>query len=137
MVFKGLGEQVYTMKVNVADALFSMVMVTLLVPQMGIWGYIAVVYSSEMINLGFSLARLKKVTGVLPSVLKSVALPCLGVLLMLPLGHTSLVGFLVFRFVLAGGIYLLFLSLVGCIGREERELLLKTVSINKKCNDSA
>ncbi len=126
-LLKGLGEQVYTMKVNVADALFSLVMVALLIPQMGIWGYIIVVYISEIINLMFSLARLNRVTKVLPSVMRSVSLPLLGILLILPLGHSSLSGFLILRFFLGIGIYLLYLVLSGCFGKEEKELFRKTV----------
>jgi len=126
-LLKGLGEQVYTMKVNVADALFSLVMVALLVPEIGIWGYILVVYSSEIINLGFSAVKLRRVTGVLPGIKRSVTLPLLGILFILPLGHASLSGFLVLRFFLGIGIYLLFLFLCGCIGKEERELFRKAV----------
>lgn len=136
-LLKGLGEQVYTMKVNVADAFLSLLLVTLLVPKIGIWGYIAVVYSSEIVNLGFSLLRLYRVTGVMPSAVRGAALPCLGVILMLPLGHACLTGFLILRMVLAAAIYLLFLSLVGCIGKEEREMLVKSVSGGKKCRESA
>lgn len=126
-LLKGMGEQVYTMKVNVADALFSLGAVALLVPKWGILGYIFVVYVSEMINLSFSLARLHKVTGVLPSMLRSITLPLLGILFILPLGHSSLSGFLILRFLLGVGIYMLYLMLSGCLGKEEKELLVKTV----------
>lgn len=125
-LLKGLGEQIYTMKVNVLDALLSLVLVMLLVPRVGIWGYIGVVYVSEAVNLAFSLARLHRVTSVLPCVGQSIALPCLGVLMMLPLGHSSLVGFLGLRCFLAVGVYFLFLWLSGGIGRDDRELLKKT-----------
>ena len=105
----------------------DILLVALFVPVCGIGGYVAVVYVSEIINLAFSMVRLYHVTGVKPRMLYSITLPALGVILTLPLGHASLVGFLVLRFVLAGGIYLLFLLLVGCIGKEERELLGKTL----------
>ena len=130
-LLKGLGEQVYTMKVNVLDALLSLVLVAALVPNIGIWGYILVVYSSEIVNLGFSLYRLKKVTGSLPKPLRSISLPLLAVIFMLPLGHPALSGFLVLRCLLAAFIYLLFLWLSECIGKEERELLKKTFFCRK------
>lgn len=125
-LLKGLGEHVYTMKVNVADALISLVLVALLVPKCGIGGYIFVVYLSECINVAFSLWRLYRVAGVLPSLLRSMTLPFLGILFFLPLGHPDLSGFLVLRFLLAIGMYLLFLCLCGCIGKEERQLFKKT-----------
>lgn len=126
-LLKGLGEQVYTMKVNVADALFSLGAVALLVPKWGIMGYIAVAYISEMINLVFSMARLFRVTGTMPSMLNSITLPLLGILFILPLGHPSLSGFLVLRFGLGIFMYLLYLVLAGCVGKEEKELFLKTL----------
>lgn len=63
-MLKGIGEQVYTMRINVIDASASVIAVMLLVPKMGIMGYVAVILISELINFGFSLRRLKKVTGV-------------------------------------------------------------------------
>ena len=63
-MLKGLGEQIYTMRVNVIDALSSVIAVVLLVPRMGIMGYVAVILISELINFSFSLHRLKKVTRV-------------------------------------------------------------------------
>ncbi len=125
-LLKGLGEHVYTMKVNVADALISLVLVALLVPKCGIGGYIFVVYVSECINVAFSLWRLYRVAGVLPSLLRSMTLPLLGIMFFLPLGHPDLSGFLILRFLLAIFMYLLFLCLCGCIGKEERQLFCKT-----------
>jgi stage V sporulation protein B len=126
-LLKGLGEQVYTMKVNVGDAVFSLFAVMLLVPKFGIFGYIAVVYISEMVNLVFSLARLYKVTGILPKMVGSVALPLLGIPLLLPLGYRGIAGFTALRCGIGFGIYLLYLVLVGSFGKEEKELFLKTL----------
>ena len=61
-ILKGLGEQVYTMGVNILDATLSLSLVLILVPRMGITGYIVTVYLVELINCALSLARLIKVT---------------------------------------------------------------------------
>lgn len=63
-MLKGIGEQVYTMRINVIDAAASVISVTVLVPKMGIMGYVAVILISELINFGFSVRRLRAVTGV-------------------------------------------------------------------------
>lgn len=63
-VLKGLGEQVYTMKVNIIDAAICLVFVVLLVPRMGIMGYVVVIYVSEAVNLMLSVLRMQKVTGI-------------------------------------------------------------------------
>ena len=63
-VLKGLGEQVYTMRVNILDATLSLALVLILVPKFGLVGYIASVYFVEMVNCALSLSRLIKVTNL-------------------------------------------------------------------------
>ncbi|MBQ7828235.1 MAG: oligosaccharide flippase family protein [Clostridia bacterium] len=63
-ILKGLGEQVYTMKVNIIDAAICLVFVVLLVPRMGIMGYVVVIYVSEAVNLMLSVLRMQKITGI-------------------------------------------------------------------------
>ncbi len=57
-MMKGLGEQVYSMKINVLDALISVVLVWLLVPIFGINGYIFTIYFSELFNTVLSILHL-------------------------------------------------------------------------------
>lgn len=59
-LLKGMGEQIYTMNVNIADAALSVILVRLLVPKFGIYGYIAVLYIAEIFNFALSAARLLK-----------------------------------------------------------------------------
>jgi stage V sporulation protein B len=59
-LLKGMGEQIYTMNVNIADAAVSVILVRLLVPKFGIFGYIAVLYIAEIFNFALSAARLLK-----------------------------------------------------------------------------
>jgi len=54
---KGLGEQVYSMKVNILDAAVSALLVWLLVPGLGITGYTATIYIAELLNFALSVAR--------------------------------------------------------------------------------
>ena len=62
-ILKGLGEQVHCMKVNIADALLSVVLVCFLVPRYGIMGYIVTIYVAEIVNASLSVGRLVRVTG--------------------------------------------------------------------------
>ena len=59
-LLKGLNEQVYSLKINIADSLLRLPMIYFLLPKTGVWGYIAVLYISETLNLALSMARLKK-----------------------------------------------------------------------------
>ncbi len=62
-LLKGMGEQVYTMKVNIADAASGLVLVCLLTPKLGIYGYLLTVWICELGNLWASIRRLGQLTG--------------------------------------------------------------------------
>ncbi len=79
-MLKGLGEQVFTMNVNIADAALSAGLVALLVPALGIYGYIAVLYISELVNFGLSAARLLRICGIRPRIYRWVVAPLLSVI---------------------------------------------------------
>lgn len=74
-MLKGLGEQLYCMKVNLCDAAASVVLVWLLVPKMGVNGYILVIYLTELVNASFSIARLLSLTGIRPPILRDIVFP--------------------------------------------------------------
>ncbi len=57
-LLKGLGQQFYCMVVNIADSLLSVILVWLLLPRMGITGYIITVYFTEIVNATLSITRL-------------------------------------------------------------------------------
>ncbi len=63
-LLKGMGEQVYSMKVNIADAASGLILVILLTPMMGIYGYLLTIWLCEVGNLAASIHRLGRVTGV-------------------------------------------------------------------------
>ena len=58
-ILKGIGEHIYSMWVNVADAVLSIILVVTLIPIMGIGGYAVVIIVMEVFNFGFSVARLR------------------------------------------------------------------------------
>ena len=62
-ILKGLGEQIYVMKVNIADSAAGLILVLLLTPRMGIYGYILCVCLCEIGNLIYSVRRLGERTG--------------------------------------------------------------------------
>ena len=65
-LLKGLGEQVYSMNVNILDAFVSVLSVLILVPLMGISGYVVTIYITELLNAALSICRLLKVSGFRP-----------------------------------------------------------------------
>ncbi len=63
-MLKGLGHQLFCMRVNIADALISVVLVWILVPMWGVKGYAAVIVVSELFNATVSIWKLISVTGM-------------------------------------------------------------------------
>ena len=76
-MLKGLGEQLYTMRVNIADSIFSCVLVWLILPHSGIVGYIFIIFAAEILNTAFSVGRLASIAGIKVNLLKRLALPIL------------------------------------------------------------
>ena len=71
-MLKGLGAQLDSMKINIVDAACSLLFVFLLVPRLGIYGYIVTVYICEILNFILSITRLKKISGFKLPLFKTV-----------------------------------------------------------------
>lgn len=74
-ILKGLGEQVYIMKVNTADALASLILVVILTPIIGIYGYVVTVWVCEIMNLTASIRRMVGIVGKKQSTLRYFLMP--------------------------------------------------------------
>ncbi len=59
-MLKGIGEQVYSMWVNITDSLISIILVWILIPRMGIAGYALVIVIMEGYNFLLSFLRLSR-----------------------------------------------------------------------------
>ncbi len=91
-MMKGLGEQLHSMKINIADAALSLLLVVLLVPRFGIWGYIITIYISELFNTVCSITHLLMISGTPVRLCKWVYKPLICIV-----GATALVRFLLER----------------------------------------
>lgn len=65
-ILKGMGEQVYCLKINAIDSALRLPLIWFLLPRFGVGGYIAIMYISELTNLSLSAYRLKKVLAERP-----------------------------------------------------------------------
>ena len=128
-MLKGLGEQFRSMIINIADALLSVILVWILVPRFGIVGYLITIYVSEIFNTVFSIHHLLKVSGTVPRIFKWVYLPLASAVgaafaargVLRWIGSTGTTKPTVFAHLFLGAaFYLLFVTLTGSIGKEER-----------------
>ena len=117
-LLKGLNQQLHSMKINIADALLSVLFVYLLIPSMGVRGYVLTVFICEIFNCGMSLTRLVKISSPSISIKEYVLKPIIGIVLS---SSAVVYGFdafggtvfdstanLVFRIALTFALYLLF-----------------------------
>ena len=79
-MLKGLGEQVYSMRVNILDSLLSVILIVVLLPIYGIYGYVTVIFATELINATFSILRLLNITGIKTPVFRWVIIPLICVI---------------------------------------------------------
>lgn len=132
---KGLGEQVYTMWVNIGDSLLSILLVLLVLPGQGTVGYVYVIILAEAANFACSLYRLSRVTELRYSPLRSLlypaaaaALSAFGVRRLLPIDPATVpLRWLLAEVIFAFAVYVAVLALLGmarrlCHGRDDRSL---------------
>lgn len=74
-MLKGLGQQLYCMRVNILDAAVSILLILVLLSEYGITGYIACIYITETMNVALSAGRLFYITGAKLAVFKRIFMP--------------------------------------------------------------
>jgi stage V sporulation protein B len=124
---KGMGEQVYSMNVNIIDAGASVLLVWLLLPRMGLAGYVVAIYVTETLNTTLSLCRMLRMSRMpvrlwgqvfgplLCAVGATVILRLAGAVLHLPIGGTAA---LVIQITVCAALYLGLCAATGVWGRE-------------------
>lgn len=80
-ILKGLGEHLYTMRVNIFDSLISVVLIFTLVPFFGIYGYIAIIFITEIFNVSLSVIRLLNKTEVKTDALGWIFKPTVSIIM--------------------------------------------------------
>ncbi|MBE6628212.1 MAG: hypothetical protein E7629_04725 [Ruminococcaceae bacterium] len=138
-MMKGLGEQIFSMNVNIMDALISVILVWLLIPRYGIFGYLIAIYFSELFNTTLSIHRLLCISKTPVRLLKWVYKPLIGIVGATVLGKLL---FTALPLPLCGGtvalhcllVLMIYLALLLLLGGVEKEDLfwLRTVFQKEK-----
>lgn len=122
-MLKGLGLQNASMRINILDALISLLLVWQLIPRVGIAGYLFTIYLSEILNFILSFLQLRRHAGLGLPLYRSVLAPLMAALcailfprLLLPvLCNQAPLGAAAFSTVL----YYLLLRLLGSVTRRD------------------
>lgn len=136
-MLKGLGEQLYCMKVNIIDSALGVVFALILLPWFGIYGYIALIYICETVNAALSISRLLCVTDFKPHLFRFIFGPllCIGgatgcmrfCTMILHFPHPSYRSGLVFSMIFTALIYFIFAIITGCISRDDVKWLVNLI----------
>ncbi len=138
-MLKGLGEHVYSMKINILDAFISVILVWILTPRYGVNGYLVAIYVSELFNTVFSITRLLSITRVSPKLLKWVYLPLFCILAathltrhFLNLATQNASRFPILPCIVTVLTYLLFLVVTRTVNREELQWGKSLLALKKE-----
>lgn len=133
-ILKGMGEQVYSMKVNILDAGISALLVYLVLPFAGIGGYVAIIFFCELMNTFLSIIKLVKIikfkfdllTSFLIPVICSLGAVCTvrAIIYFTPLMQGYSVLNCVIKIGISLFIFCILLFATGCIKTEEITSLL-------------
>ena len=74
-MLKGVGEQVYSMWVNISDSFLSIILVWTLIPRLGIMGYAIAIIGMEAYNFTLSALRLRRHVAFKIDFVSSIILP--------------------------------------------------------------
>lgn len=134
-VLKGMGEQVYSMNVNITDALVSVILVWLLLPRFGLMGYVITIYFTETLNTTLSLTRMLTVSNMKVKLWRQVFGPlvcvcgaCCIMRIFLPLFSrviiiNNAVAELVVNISLTAILYFLLLGATKVIGKDTADMI--------------
>ncbi len=127
-ILKGLNQQIYSMRVNIADSFLSVILVYFLIPHLGVTGYVITIFVSEMLNTGLSICRLISVSDARVRVLKWFAKPLIcivGATCTEKLILTAVQYFYPFEanavleIIVSSLIYFVYLRLTGSVSRDD------------------
>lgn len=80
-LLKGLDEQMSMLKINIADSVCRVICILVFVPRFGMVAYIAMMYVSETVNLGFSYRKLRRVSGLKFPFKHGILIPAVSLIL--------------------------------------------------------
>ncbi len=139
-ILKGMGKQLYSMIVNIVDAALSVILVWILLPKYGIYGFIITIYVTETVNTVLSVSKLLTVSLIKPKLCKWILGPLFCIvgatctarlLLPSPTFYTPSALTLTLHIILVAALYFLFLTLCHTLDKEDLDWAVKILRKEK------
>jgi stage V sporulation protein B len=118
-ILKGLNQQMSSMKYNIADSAMRSLIIFVLVPIMGMKGYIIMLYFGTIFNALLSINRLIVVSKVRFRLVQWVVLPCIAITLACLFAKYFLNVGVFLSMTMVCVCYVVFLMLMGCITKRD------------------
>lgn len=118
-ILKGLNQQVYSMKINTADSILRVVLISVLVSLTGIKGYLVMLYCGTIFNATLSINRLIVVSKVHFRTKEWIIQPVISAALACLFTRFVLRCPVLLSILMAAVVYFLILRLIGCISRRD------------------
>lgn len=131
-ILKGLNQQVAAMQYNTVDSLMRILLLYLLLPHFGIYGYIVMFFAGTIFNASMSIRRLLLVGGVKFHWVKWTLLPLLAGGVSCIISKLSLNCPFWIQLIAAGFLYILSLYLLGCVKKTDIRWIAGLFNIKHK-----
>jgi len=127
-MLKGLNQQMHVLRYNIIDSLIRIMLIAFIVPAEGFYGFIGVMYVSNILNPVLSLKRLLKVTGIKMNWSDWVIKPCMasalsGLILNILIQKNTAMFYSVPGVALGctafTAMYIFLVMILGCISKED------------------
>lgn len=125
-ILKGLDQQKFTFHTSISDSLLRLVLVVFTLPRFGIYGFIAVMYVSNLLTCLLNVGRLYRVSGARPDPVKGIFFPLFGAVSITLLTDALLklitmpnLVYIILLCTISIPLYTLFLFLIGSVSRED------------------
>lgn len=74
-ILKGLDQQIFTFRTAISDSLIRIILILIMLPKMGLWGFIIIMYFSNLLTCILNVGRLIKVSGAKLEISSNIVLP--------------------------------------------------------------
>lgn len=87
-ILKGLDQQVFSFRTAISDSVIRIILILLLLPLTGLYGFIGIMYFSNLLTCALNVGRLIKVSGAGLKFTEEIALPVISALCLALLADT-------------------------------------------------
>lgn len=126
-ILKGLDQQVFSFRTSISDSVIRIALILLLLPKLGLNGFIIIMYASNLLTCLLNVGRLVKISKAKLNLLNEIILPLVSALCIALLTNAGLLIFteinnlvyIIFECAISIPLYIILLFLFGTINKDD------------------